>query len=156
MLNNFRTFKEKMKEFYEMKKEVSTILLRSSVQELGEKYGNFALVIIGYTPSFNDGDPCTHSSYTTVPMTKKPALWNAKYEYWDNDENEQAEDYSDFFEIMDKETVNTHLLGRADFLEDIQYLEEMVSIIQDTNYEVKIKYKNGEVSVEFDDYYCDY
>lgn len=41
-------------------------ILNSALEELKQFVNLRKFIIIGYTPGFNDGDPCTHKSYSYV------------------------------------------------------------------------------------------
>lgn len=53
-------------------------------------------------------------------------------------------------------SINSHLEGNEDFLGDIKILMKIVDEAYNTDFEVKLKYKDGNITLEHDDYHCGY
>lgn len=153
--SKFTEFKNIRKQYEDYRKNLNSQFLKSVIDELKVKYGDFAVVFIGYTPSFNDGEPCKHSSDYSYPMRLVESKWG---KYWDNDDRESAEDYTELFELDDETetSINTHLENDEDFKAVLYHLDDLISEVYETNYEVKIKVKGDSVLIEHEDYYCDY
>ena len=153
--SKFTEFKNIRKQYEDYRKNLNSQFLKSVIEELKVKYGDFAVVFIGYTPSFNDGEPCVHRSDYLYPMRLVESKWG---KYWNNDERESAEDYADLFELDDETetSINTHLEGDEGFEDDLESLNDLLTEVYYTNYEVKIKVKGDSILIEDEDYYCGY
>ena len=57
-------------------------------------------VVVGYTPSFNDGEPCTHSSFYGFGNYHWAEQYSKNGEYYlDSDELGEREDFEEFLEL---------------------------------------------------------
>lgn len=158
-MSKFEQFKEVKQKYEEFQKSVTTEFLEECVKELGEKHGDFAIIIRGYTPSFNDGEPCEHSTSYSLCIGSRKSSYNS-YVWFNYDDCEATEDDS-YIELLEINTetmtsINSKFEGNIEFLADMSLLEDVVSEALHTNYEVKIKYKGGEIVFEQDDYDCGY
>jgi len=59
------------------------------------------------------------------------------------------------FKAIQKEYAE-QLEGNEDFLEDVEILMNLVDEAYNTDFEVKLKFKDGNITLEHDDYYCGY
>lgn len=134
-------------------KEAYSIALKEAVnptlEHIAKEYGHDIdmITIIGYTPGFNDGEPCTHGSD-----------WGFGYGYledfgledfmedWFEDDEEKIE------ELMNKSIEVPNELG--EFVRDVldPYFEEKLV----TDYRVHIIFENGTYRIEEDEYDCGY
>ncbi len=97
-----------------------------------------SIVLLGSTPSFNDGEPCTHSM--DIVLTK-----------------EDANDYGVDEDLEDENVELTPELSKAQAkaIRDALFkFEEVLEEIYDTNWRLTILRKNGKVKIEQDDYDC--
>lgn len=62
----YQEYKEKKKEYYNFLNTNKPKILESALLELKKFEGLNKIIITGYTPSFNDGDPCNHWSTAHV------------------------------------------------------------------------------------------
>jgi hypothetical protein len=119
------------------------------LQYIAENYGNDIdiITIIGYTPGFNDGEPCEHSSDYMFGYSD---LENYGGEYlmedWFEDQEELIE------KLLEKEVkvpaeVKTFVATALD-----EYFEKKLG----TNYRVHIIFENGTYRIEEDEYDCGY
>lgn len=122
---------------------------------IAKEFGEFALVVRGYTPSFNDGDECRHSFDYSLCTEKEG------YGFSDDElylEIEYNEDWAEFFEYdsVDDSTINTKFKGNELFHEVINEYADFLDDINETNYEVRVKFKDGELTFINDYYDCGY
>lgn len=105
---------------------------------------------VGQTPSFNDGEPCVHSS--SVFVGKKKQYNNYA---WFNEM-----DYStleEFFEIENDSSINRECETLERVYEELEGIVELLDIKWETNFMVLVSIdESGVVSVEHQDYYPDY
>jgi len=126
------------------------------IKLIGKEFGNFAVVTRGYTPSFNDGEPCEHSYDYSLCVEK-----DSGYGFTHDDlylEVDEDEDMGALFEYDQdsKTTINTHLKDNTLFFEVIDNFVSFLDDIHDTNYEIKAKYLDGALILDVEDYYCGY
>lgn len=126
------------------------------------------LCILGWTPYFNDGDACTHSSEVFVGARHKS--WRNdgtfSYDYEDysvaeeffsgsEEFDEFEEDYADYLAALPEEHVNDKAtddeLDAASKM--LSHYEDIIDRIYDTNFIVRaVRLPTGEISVS-DEYY---
>lgn len=159
-MTKFEQFKAIQKEYAEQLKSIDEDFLKESIEDIGSKFGNFAVFIQGYTPSFNDGEPCEHSSHYSLCLGSRESTYREGYKYFKLDDCEASEN-EEVAELLECDfdnftSINSHLEGNEDFLEDIEILMKIVDEAYNTDFEAKIKFKDGDVTLEHDDYYCGY
>lgn len=75
-------------------KTLNDAFIKQVIQELKVKYGDFAIVVRGWTPDFMDGDICEHNyDYSICNGTYESSNG---YKYFHNDElyvDEQTRNY---------------------------------------------------------------
>lgn len=129
-------------------------------------------VILGYTPSFNDGEPCEHGSvygfgdYHWTETYKRDGTF-----YIDTDEVGEREEFAEFFELdgvdlyenttnpQDSPIVyaNSGVVEKDKAYNLIGALDDVCEMLYGTNYVVFFTlYEDGYVSVEQDEYECGY
>ena len=130
----------------ELKEEINKILEKGITQFLepwADTETPIYIYIQGYTPSFNDGEPCTHSST----------------EY---NKNEIIEDILEYNGDLFGEIGEEELLASADwptdpeFQEAIEGVHEALGYEYGTDYHLLITLKDGQVSYVRDHYDCGY
>lgn len=144
-----------VKKEYESKlSQLTSKHIEAYAELIGKYHGNFTLVVRGTTPTWNDGDECTHSyDYSLVT---KPNSWGFDdddlyiYDRFDGDDV-----YTELFEYDEenKTTINTRYADNNSFHEGINNFASFIDDVNDTNYEVRVKYKDGVVSYVSE--YCD-
>ena len=111
---------------------------------LFKKYpGLKQLAIQGYTPSFNDGDPCVHRTYSYID--------NGDWAEYDEDKYYDAEkdDYAMVNDITDEQA--------RDIKKVLDKFKTILKYQFGTGWEVFIsKNSDGSVSINKDDYDCGY
>lgn len=154
-MKNVKIYENAVETYKSFKKTLNEDFLNKVVKEVGEEFGDFACVFRGQTPSFNDGEPCTHSSDYFVADLKPH--WRTDEEYFDY-EDYGCDEFSNWLEVDEenKTSINTPILKNEDFQNALSVLDELTSDIYHTNYDVKIKYKLGVVYIEHEEYYPDY
>jgi hypothetical protein len=137
-------------------------LLKSVVDELAKIEGFNKLIIKGYTPGFNDGDACTHSSETYYACTQKS--YNdfgelSEYEigisyFLTCDDDLQDEDLRDWEGFDSINTYSMEDSERVDYL--VKYIDYLIEEIHYTNYIVYIDFTGDEPTIDAEEYYCGY
>lgn len=160
-MTKFEQFKAIQKEYAEQLKSINEDFLKESIKEIGNKFGNFAIFIRGYTPSFNDGEPCEHSSYYSLCIGSKESSYTGSNYKWFKLDDCEASENEEIAELLECNfdnftSINSHLGDNEDFLGDIEILIKIVDEAYNTDFEVKIKFKDGDITLEHDDYYCGY
>lgn len=160
-LQEVLNFRQKIAEFEaELRKSAETNLAEIFKELFDKHQGLRKIVYQGYTPRFNDGEPCEHSSQGSVCNVR----W---YEYRDGRRwltgDDLAEQYADFFELdSDKETqhiehVNIACVDLSAAENDVNALTEIIDIVYGTNYQVLITLEDdGSVTIKSDKYDCGY
>lgn len=150
----------------ELTSKVSGSLLGKLAEVAPEKFKdiNFKCILAyGYTPGFNDGDPCIHKFNLAYG---KRTSYSENSLYFDYDE---LDDFEEFFSLEDidcsdidpRETNIVPLISDEDgkfiesFFEKFNLLCERIGV---TNFKIKIYKKNdGEILIDInDDYYVGY
>lgn len=147
-LHDYKSFKESMNEGF----------LKDVVKQVGEYFGDFAVVFRGYTPSFNDGDEISHYgdvfiadlSYNSYDFEDEG--FEELFEWFEVELNEETDEFSD-------KSINSNILESVkfkDFELIVKLLNDIVEDIYRTNYLIKIKVKDKNVELIVDGYSCDY
>ncbi len=119
---------------------------------IAETYGDElgVITILGWTPGFNDGEPCEH---TTEHLYGYGALANYGLEYLVEDWFEGVENAEDKIEELLEKEVNTP----KEVLEFVwNALENWADRKYETNYRVHFIFENGTYRIEEDEYDCGY
>lgn len=116
------------------------------------------LLFIGYTPGFNDGDPCEHSSYTVTDseeIYENESMYDiTDYDY--EDHKYKAEIQSESF-IINKTYNSKSYEERVVHREELDLVNFIFDKLYHTNYQVEVYInKDDEIVVEQSEYYCGY
>lgn len=127
-----------------------TLVVQEFFADLFARHPGFKrAVVFGFTPSFNDGDPCYHSCEVYVGY-KNIYSGVAYYDYQDHTESEAF--FTDDGEI---DNPNEGCLTLKEAKKEICSWEDIFERLYDTNFIVKVQLlEDGEVSVEVDEYDC--
>lgn len=136
-------------------------LLKTVVDELKTVEGFNKLIIKGYTPGFNDGDACTHSSEPYYSCTQR-SKWNDFSElseygigiaYFLTDgeieEDEELRDW-DGFDIINTYSVEDN--EKVDYL--VSQIDYLIEEIYHTDYIVYIDLTGDEPKIDHEYYDC--
>lgn len=159
-LQEVLNFRKQIQAFEEELRKSAEGNLSEIFKELFDKHqGLRKIVYQGYTPSFNDGEPCEHSSQGSVCNVYWRTYSFGPYLSGDD----LAEQYEDFFELdSDKETQhiehsNIACVDLSAAEQDVNALTEVIDIVYGTNYQVLITLEDdGSVTIESDEYDCGY
>lgn len=156
--NTFEKFKTMRNDYVNYIKTLNSDFISQVIQELKVKYGDFAIVMRGYTPTWNDGDEVSHHyDYSICNGTYES---DGGYQYFHNDELyvDENDDYAELLEIDEDNmtSINSQHADNPTFSSDMRSLSELIDEIYTTNYEVKIKVKGDEVTFDYDFYDCGY
>lgn len=160
-LQEVLSFRQKIAEFEaELRKSAETNLAEIFKELFDKHQGLRKIVYQGYTPSFNDGEPCEHSSQGSVCNVHWKTYPSGNKWLTGDDLHEQ---YEEFFELeSDEETnyvkhINSECLDLDAAEQDVATLSEIIDIVYYTNFVVYITLEdNGSVTVESDEYDCGY
>ena len=132
--------------------------LESVFQELFDQNEGLKLIyILGWTPGFNDGEPCTHSQESFVGDSHHVGYLNR--EYYDFEERELFDEFG--VELDEDDNILSHINSECKTLDrvdkQVSTYEELVERVYNTNFEIKV-YLNaeGKVVVDQDWYDCGY
>lgn len=165
MSNNI---KELLKTFEEVNKELNAQIaangkefIKSVFQEIFDQHKGLKLIkIIGWTPGFNDGEPCTHSQETVVGKSHTWTYRGDPHISYDFGDREMYEEFDVEF-AEDGDTVLSHINSDCETLDavasQVVVYEELVERVFDTNFDIEFRLEeDGSVSVSVDDYDCGY
>lgn len=159
-------FKEAQRELRRRLEDEGEELLKESFKELFDKHqGLKVFAYIGYTPRFNDGEPCEHSddSYIGSEYFYRQTNWGT---YWSNDWDDReyltevfVENYEDFDESEPPSEDNNPLLVNRNCTtltqaaSDVQDFEDAIEMVYGTNYQIIVRLEDdGSVSIDHDEY----
>lgn len=144
---------EKIKEIREIKQQLSKAYNEVTIEKFFDDYKDsekpLFVYIQGYTPGFNDGDPCEHSVETTIGVDLGDLL-----EY----SNVDSDLFSNF-DLTVELFKHEYLFAKepGNLREYIQVLlEELLYRKFGTDWQILIKCHNGIVEYRKSDYYCGY
>lgn len=111
------------------------------------------IIIIGYTPSFNDGDPCEHWS-TPYYDDDLYEIADDNQEFLGLPENLEYDEYEDYLDENPINIINQENSDEIRFI--IGHLEDLLEEQNDTNFKVYIDLTGEEPTIEVQHYYCGY
>ena len=136
--------------------------LESVFQEIFDQNEGLKLIyILGWTPGFNDGEPCTHSQESYVGCSHTWEWGGEQQLSYDFDERELYEEFEVEFDDEDSEKVINHINSGCKTLDQVAKqvaaYEELVERVYNTNFEIKVTVNDdGKVVVDQDWYDCGY
>lgn len=145
-----KQYEQVNKELNKQIKENGDEFIEALFQEIFDQHEGLNFVLIrGYTPDFNDGEPCTHSQTTFVGA-------NDYGSYLDFEEYGLYEEFG----VEEGETEN-HINKDCKTLKEakaqIEAYDEIIERVFITNFDLKvIKGGDGKVRVVEDEYWCGY
>lgn len=145
-----KQYEQVNKELNKQIKENGNEFVEALFQEIFDQHEGLNFVMIrGYTPGFNDGEPCTHSQNTFVGA-------NDYGSYLDFEDYELYEEFG----VEEGETEN-HVNKDCKTLKEakaqIEAYDEIIERVFITNFDLKItKSEDGKVKVVEDEYWCGY
>lgn len=166
-MNNIEKYVELHKEVIKMANELDQFisankhtLIKDLAQEMKKIPGLNKIIVTGYTPGFNDGDPCVHCS--TVYYNK---TWHfGEFSEYGIDISEflgAPEEYQDGEEELcdweDINNVNTYSDEDSEKVDlYMEMLDDLIERIHYTDYLVYIDLTSDEPTVKVEDYECGY
>ena len=132
--------------------------LESVFQEIFDQNEGLKLIyILGWTPGFNDGEPCTHSQESFVGDSRHVGYLSR--EYYDFEERELFDEFE--VELDEDDNVLSHINSECKTLDrvakQVSTYEELVERVYNTNFEIKVSLNaEGKVVVDQDWYDCGY
>lgn len=127
-----------------------------AIKPIFDKYELNAILFHGYTPSFNDGDPCTHYGdvFDDSEMFDYVCFETiAELTGLDEEQEEKFNEKLAAIEWADRSTYSRTDEFR-DVRNDLSVIDDIVEYIYETNYNVLV-YRNeeGEIKIRHEDYY---
>lgn len=108
----------------------STGILQEMFENIFTQYeGLNGVVVIGYTPGFNDGEPCTHHGDICF----------------------EVEDYTDMGYEIENDLTEEQYDEICSLID-----EELIQRIHDTDYQVIVVREDGEIVIYVEEYDCGY
>lgn len=155
--NTFEKFKTIRNDYVAYMKTLNDDFIKQVIQELKVKYGDFAIVVRGWTPDFMDGDICEHNYDYSICVGYRES---GNYK-WFNHDGLSAEDYEELSEYLELNSdlmlsINSKHIDSLTFTSEMEALAELIDQIYRTDYEVKIKVKGDVVDFTHEDYDCGY
>lgn len=146
------------KELYSFLNEKHHVLIIDIANELKSIPGMNKIIIKGYTPSFNDGDACSHRSavyynkrYDFAEIAEEQVYGLAEFLNAPEEFVEEEELYN-WEEINNVNTYNDSDEGKVSKLANL--LEEVIEKIHHTDYIVFIDLTKDEPTITHEDYDC--
>ena len=133
-------------------------LLNDLASELKAIPGMNKMVVKGYTPGFNDGDACTHSSDVYYNKTYHFSELSEEDVYGLGEFLGAPEDIDDdLYEWVENNPINTFSEDDSKEIGKIaSMLDSLIEEIYDTDYIVFIDLTTNEPTITYKDYYCGY
>ena len=128
--------------------------IQNLFQDIFDQHKGLKFVMVrGWTPGFNDGEPCTHSQETFVGRVS----WGTYHDFSD------YELYDDFECVFDEDSddVVSHINSGCESLDEVyvqvEAYSEIIERVFNTNFEIKASLNtDGKVVVIEDEYWCGY
>lgn len=145
-----KQYEQVNKELNKQIKENGNEFIEALFQEIFDQHEGLNFVLIrGYTPGFNDGEPCTHSQNTFVGA-------NDYGSYLDFEDYELYEEFG-----VEEDDAENHINKDCKTLKEakaqIEAYDEIIERVFVTNFDLKItKGEDGKVKVVEDEYWCGY
>lgn len=124
-----------------------------------ENQGLNKLAVVGWTPGFNDGEPCTHSSEVFVGLTHRGYSGRNYADYEDREDVTEffVEEVNDDGEVEDGTNPNAECTTLKQVKEILESFEDIFERVYHTNFFIKVtRDEDGTVLVDVDDYDCGY
>lgn len=148
--NVINNYKEAQQKLAEAKNELDEFISKNDkesvlsiiLKPLFDKYPDLNILgYVGTTPSFNDGEPCTHSSQFFTGL--------------DNDFVYETGGFEEDFEYDEDERthLNSECVDLHSVKEEGSVFEKIIEEFYETNYKIVVKREeNGEITVHHDYY----
>ena len=142
-LMNLKELRDHLKKIDDDHRDARKNVFADFLQNLGTSTGVKLVCVTGWTPGFNDGDPCEHTQVTV--LTKD----GAEQEGWEDDELPDNCSF-DMNDSLSKSTVKdiVKLFDGA--------FADVIANTYDTNYRVFYVFEDGKVKTHQEDYDCGY
>lgn len=149
MMNKFEEYNTHLKAIKALVKSDGKAMVKGFFETLFAEHKDLEMVLVyGYTPGFNDGDPCTHNQYSTL----------------DADEINDTVDLWDLLEIEDEtgdelEEINSKLSHEeSNKIENkIDSIDDLLERVYYTDFYVFARrLEDGTIEIDSGDYECGY
>lgn len=129
---------EKVKNYNDSYKKILGETFDMAIKEVLINYPDVKkLIYVGYTPGFNDGDPCTHNQDLFLNQT-------------DEDEYEEDDDGNP----IELPEISYDTIREINSL--LSPLDDIVEMRYGTDFKITYTLENGEIKILQEDYYCGY
>ena len=154
-MNKFEEYKKHLTAIQSLVKSDGKEMVHGFIESLFTKFTALdAFLIVGYTPSFNDGDACTHSQYVVFDGSEISDHIDLLDYFTVPDD---CEDEDEFFEEKFEE-LNAKL-GDADQLISklVSEVEDLFERVHHTDFLIfAIREEDGTINISVEDHNCGY
>lgn len=150
-MNKFEEYNSHLTAIRKLVKDHGDEMVTGFFETLFAENKNLDVVLVyGYTPGFNDGDPCTHTQYSVYDAEEI----NDTFDFYDYFSDEDEDD-------VDEKTskLNEHLSTKDayEIESKIDSIEELLERVYDTNfYLCVLRKEDGSIEINTGDYDCGY
>lgn len=151
-MNKFEEYKTHLAAIKSLVKSDGDAMVKGFFEALFAEHEKLDMVLVyGYTPSFNDGDPCSHSQYSIFvgdEINDTVDLWDLLEIDVDDEDNEDS-----------LENINSKLSStEAQKIErKIDAIDDLLERVYDTDFYVLARrLEDGTIDIDFGDYDCGY
>lgn len=145
IMSKINEYLEHQKAIDELVKDNGNEMIQDLFNGLFTQYKNLdVLFIYGYTPSFNDGDPCYHRQYVEVES---------------GDITDRVDEYLDLLDEDEEVEYNVNLTydETVSITDSVDELEDLFERIYDTGYYIIARREeDGSIDIVNGDYDCGY
>lgn len=107
------------------------------------------IVLRGYTPGFNDGDPCTHSMLDPF-INGQDKYGDTPHSRYDEDEDEDEDEEGEAAVVVEMDEADRKIIAKI-----LGGMTDAIEALYDTNFEVTVsRQADGTVTVKKDYYDC--
>jgi|SRR6478609_2323147 len=151
-MNKFEEYKMHLEAIKSLVKSDGEAMVKGFFETLFAENKDLDMVLVyGYTPGFNDGEPCTHSQYSNFDGEEI----NGTVDLWDIVDIDEDED--DWEEAL--ENINSKL--SRDNMQKIEYaidkIDDLLERVYDTNFYILARrIEDGTIVLTVGEYDCGY
>lgn len=150
-MNKFEEYNSHLNAIRQLVKNHGDEMVTGFFETLFAENKNLDVVLInGYTPSFNDGDPCSHTQYCTFDTDEI----NDTFDFYDHFCDEDEDDVDEKVEKLNANLSNTE---SYDIERKMDGIEDLLERVYDTDFYICIlRNEDGSIEINTGDYDCGY
>lgn len=150
-MNKFEEYKAHLEAIQSLVKSGGEAMVNGFFESLFAEHPKLDVVLVcGYTPGFNDGDPCSHTQYTTFDGDEI----NDTVDLWDKFSDLEEDEFEEKIE-----KINSNLSSaEAKKVDDkVDAVDDLLERVYGTDwYIVAFREDDGSITVTDGDYDCGY